>query len=125
MYQPYDLKSQFLQAVKDKGGWVNCHAHFDKSFIVTRNELQKSMVSMEEKWHMSDDIKRNSTPEEVEKRIRISLDAMIKQGVSAAITFIDAYSAVGHKNIDAADKVKEEYKDKITCNFSSSSIARP
>lgn len=114
MHQSYDLKSQFLQAVKDKGGWVNCHAHFDKSFIITKNELQKSMVSMEDKWHMSDDIKRNSTPEEVEKRIRISLDAMIKQGVSAAITFIDAYEAVGHKNIDAANIVKEEYKDKIT-----------
>lgn len=114
MFQPYDLKSQFLQAVKDKGGWANCHAHFDKSFFISRDGLQKSMVSMEEKWLMSDDIKKKSTSEEVGNRIRTGLDIMLRQGVSAAITFIDAYEAVGHKNIDAANKVKEEYKDKIT-----------
>lgn len=114
MYQPYDLKSQFLQAVKSKGGWVNCHAHFDKAFYITKDELQKGMVDMEEKWHMSDDIKRNSTQEEVEKRIRTCLDIMLKQGVCSSRTFVDAYKAVGHKNINAANKVKEEYKDKIT-----------
>jgi cytosine/adenosine deaminase-related metal-dependent hydrolase len=111
--QKWDLKSQFLEAVKQNGGFVNCHAHFDKAFYITKEELEKSMVDMEQKWLMSDDIKRNSTQEEVEERIRTGLDIMVNQGVKVCASFIDAYDAVGHKNIDAAIKVKEEYKDKI------------
>jgi cytosine/adenosine deaminase-related metal-dependent hydrolase len=109
----WDLKTQFLDAVKAKGGFVNCHAHFDKAFYITKEELDKTMVDMEMKWHMSDDIKRNSSQEEVEERIKIGLDIMADQGSKLCASFIDAYDAVGHKNIDAANKVKEEYKDKI------------
>jgi cytosine/adenosine deaminase-related metal-dependent hydrolase len=72
------------------------------------------MVDMEAKWHMSDDIKRNSTQEEIENRIRTALNLLVDQGCKLTCTFIDAYEAVGHKAIDAALKVKEEYKDKIT-----------
>lgn len=111
--QKWDLKTQFLEAVKAHGGFVSCHAHFDKAFYITKEELDKSMVDMEQKWLMSDDIKKNSTPEEVEERIRTGLEIMIKQGSKLCASFIDAYDAVGHKNIDAANKVKEEYKGKI------------
>jgi cytosine/adenosine deaminase-related metal-dependent hydrolase len=111
--EPWNLKSQFLEAVNENGGFVNCHAHFDKAFYITKEGLDKSMVDMETKWHMSDDIKRNSTQEEVEERIRTALDIMITQGVGLCASFIDAYDAVGHKNIDAANNVKDEYKDKI------------
>ena len=92
---------------------MSCHAHLDKAFYITKEELSRSMVDMEVKWHMSDDIKRNSTPEEVEERIRTGLDIFINQGSKLCASFIDAYDAVGHKNIDAALKVKAEYKDKI------------
>lgn len=109
----WDLKSQILDAINEKGGFVNCHAHFDKAFYITKGGLQKSMVDMETKWHMSDDIKRNSTQEEVEERIRTGLDIMIAQGVKLCASFIDAYDAVGHKNIDAAVNVKREYAEKI------------
>lgn len=111
--QNWDLKSQFLAAVKEKGGFVSCHAHLDKAFYITKEGLSKSMVDMEVKWHMSDDIKRNSTQEEVENRIRTGLNIFINQGSKLCSSFVDAYDAVGHKCIDAAIKVKEEYKDKI------------
>ena len=112
--QPWDLKPQMLKAIATKGGFVNCHAHFDKAFYITKDTLDKSMkFTMEEKWRMSDDIKIRSTQEEIENRIRTGLDILISQGCKATMTFVDAYSAVGHKAIDAAVKVKEEYKDKI------------
>ncbi len=112
--EPWDLKGQFLEAVKQKGGWVNCHAHFDKAYYITKEGLNQTTVDMEKKWLMSDDIKRNSTEEEIEARIRRGLDKMISQGAQMTISFIDAYEAVGHKAIDAANRVKEAYKDKIT-----------
>ncbi len=107
------MKGQFLEAVTKKGGWVNCHGHFDKAYYITKAGLDKTMVDMEEKWRMSDDLKRQATPEQVEQRIRTALDKLIEQGAQATMSFIDAYDAVGHKNIDAALAVQAEYKDKI------------
>jgi cytosine/adenosine deaminase-related metal-dependent hydrolase len=111
--EKWDLKSQMLSAIKEAGGFVCCHAHFDKAFYITRGGLDKSNLIMHEKWNLSDDIKRNSSQEEIENRIRMGLDILVKQGVGVVASFIDAYDAVGHRAIDAANSVKEEYKDKI------------
>lgn len=93
---------------------MNCHAHFDKAFYITKDSLDKSMkYTMEEKWRLSDDIKLRSTQDEIENRIRTGLDILLAQGCKATMTFVDAYSAVGHKAIDAAVKVKKEYAGKI------------
>lgn len=112
--QAWNLKDQLLEAIRLKGGWVNCHAHFDKAFYITKEGLAKSMVEMEQKWLMSDEIKKNSSQATIEERIRTAVDLLIAQNCKTTCSFIDAYAAVGHKAIDAANKVKEEYKDKIT-----------
>lgn len=109
----WDLKSQMLSEIAQNGGFVNCHAHLDKAYFITREGLDKSMVSMEEKWRMSDGMKRESTVEDIKVRIRRGLDILVAQGCKLTCTFVDAYDAVGHKAIDAAVAVKEEYKDKI------------
>ncbi|HYV34004.1 MAG TPA: amidohydrolase family protein [Candidatus Limnocylindria bacterium] len=113
MNTPWNLKQQMLEAIAAKGGWVNCHAHFDKAFYITKDGLDKSTVDMEVKWTMSDGIKRASSQAEIETRIRTALDILIAQGCKLTCSFIDAYDAVGHKAIDAANKVKEEYREKI------------
>lgn len=109
----WNLKEHILAAIKDKGGFVNCHAHFDKAFYITREGLDKSMVDMEVKWNMSDQLKRASTQEQIEERIKTALDIMIGEGCRLTCSFVDAYEAVGEKAIDAANNVKNEYKDKI------------
>jgi len=111
--QKWNLKYELLEGVRANGGFISCHAHFDKAFYITKEGLDKSMVDMEAKWNMSDDIKRNSSQEDIEARIRMALDIMITQGMKKTATFVDAYEAVGHRAIDAALKVKEEYKNKI------------
>lgn len=110
---PWDLKTQMLEAIKENGGFVNCHAHFDKAYYISKERLQDSMVDMQKKWRMSDDIKKASTQEEIETRIKRALDALIAQGCKLTCTFVDAYDAVNHRAIDAVNKVKEEYKGKI------------
>ncbi|MFA6273905.1 MAG: amidohydrolase family protein [Candidatus Paceibacterota bacterium] len=110
---PWDLKTQMLEAINKNGGFVNCHAHFDKAYYISREGLDKSNLIMHEKWNLSDDIKRASTQEQIEERIRRALNNMINQGCKLTCTFVDAYDAVGHKAIDALNKVKEEYKNKI------------
>src|SRR3989344_3181510 len=111
---PWNLKKQMLAAIEKDGGFVNGHAHFDKAYFITREGLDKSMVSMEEKWRMSDGIKKESTVEDIKVRIRRALDVLVSQGCKLTCTFVDAYDVVGYKAIDAAVAVKEEYKNKIT-----------
>ena len=110
---PWDLKTQMLDAIRAKGGFVNCHAHFDKAYYIDKPGLDKSMVDMEMKWQMSDDIKRASTEEQIKERIRRGLDMLVAQGCTYTCTFVDAYDAVGHKAIDAALAVRKEYEGKI------------
>jgi len=114
---PWDLKTQMLDAIKQKGGFANCHAHFDKAYYITKEGLDKSMVDMEVKWRMSDDIKRNSTQEEIEERIRRGLQMLVDQECTYTCTFVDAYDAVGHKAIDAALNVRKEFEGKIKVKF--------
>ena len=76
----WDLKTQMLEAINKNGGFVNCHAHFDKAYYITREGLDKSNLTMEAKWNLSDDIKRTSSVEEIKERIRRALDSLIKQG---------------------------------------------
>ncbi len=111
---PWDLKTQMLEAIQDSGGFVSCHAHFDKAYFITHKRLDEATVDMEVKWRMSDDIKRTSSVEDIKERIRRALEMLISQGCKITCTFVDAYDVVGHKAIDAALAVKEEYKDKIT-----------
>lgn len=111
--KPWDLKRQFLESVKEKGGFVNCHGHYDKAFYINKDSLDKTMLDMEVKWRMSDDLKRSSSEDQIADRIREALDIMIAQGSQLTSSFVDAYDAVGHKSIDAALRVKEEYKNKI------------
>lgn len=114
MPSPYPLlRDQMRDAIGAQGGFVNCHAHFDKAFYIRREGLAHSMVDMQMKWRMSDDIKRASSIEDIASRIRTCLDIMVTQGARIAATFVDAYDAVGHKAIDAALRVKEEYAGKI------------
>jgi len=111
--QAWNLKQQLFEAINQNGGFVNCHAHFDKAFIITKEGLDKSMVDMETKWHMSDDIKKNSSQDDIKQRISHGLDILIEQGIKRTVSFIDAYDAVQHRAIDAAVEAKQEYQDKI------------
>lgn len=111
--QAWDLKTKMLDEISARGGFVNCHAHFDKAFYITQEGLRESMVDMEVKWNMSDGIKRASSQEDIAKRLRIAFELLIKQGCKLSCSFIDAYSAVDHRALDAALQVRKEYKDKI------------
>ncbi|PIR74304.1 MAG: hypothetical protein COU35_03355 [Candidatus Magasanikbacteria bacterium CG10_big_fil_rev_8_21_14_0_10_47_10] len=113
----WNLKEQMLASIQEKGGFVNCHAHFDKAFYITKEGLDQTMVDMEQKWNMSDGIKRASSEEEIAQRIRQGLDMLVSQGCRLTCTFVDAYSAVDHRAMDAALRVRNEYKDKIDVLF--------
>jgi len=36
MDDKWNLKKQMLEEIKNKGGFVNCHNHFDKAFYINK-----------------------------------------------------------------------------------------
>lgn len=112
MIQPYDLKTILLNKVQANGGFVNCHAHFDKAFLINETNLKQSQMDMEAKWHLYKELKKNYTPEDLRQRIREGMNRMVAQGVRYVRSFIDVDSTVGLKCLEAALDIKKEFAGK-------------
>lgn len=109
MPKPYDLKTIFLDKVRARGGFINNHAHLDKAFLITEQNLQQSHIDMEAKWHLYKTIKASYAPEDLRQRMRAGMQRMVAQGVQSVRSFIDIDSTVQLKCLEAALDIKQEF----------------
>jgi len=107
------LKSSFLQKVKKKGGFVNSHAHFDKSHIISYKNLKYAEETLQQKWKINNKIKKNYTWDDLTYRISLCFEKMISQGVKYCLTFVDIDSFVKLLPLQAVLHVRDKYKSKI------------
>lgn len=110
---PWDLKSRFLELVRQKGGFSNHHGHFDKAYLISPENLALGFADMEKKWELYRHLKENYTHEDLVERISRALQTVVDQGAQYCRTMVDADSIIGLKPIHAAVEVKERFKDKI------------
>jgi len=115
--RPWDLRSSFMQMVAERGGYACYHAHFDKAYLISRENLRLSQVDMQKKWDLYRYLQENYTLEDLIERISRGVEAMIAQGVTHCRTHVDASAVVGLLPIEAALQVRETYKDQITLQF--------
>merc|ERR1719235_2171833 len=111
--RPWDLRVRFLELVRQRGGWSNHHAHFDKAYLISPANLALGFADMEKKWELYRHLKENYTHEDLVERISRGLQAVIDQGAQYCRTMVDADSIIGLKPIHAAIEVKERFKGKI------------
>ena len=111
--EPWNLKLHFLAGAERLGGLSNHHAHFDKAYLVTMENLRLSQVDMRKKWELYRYLKENYTYEDLAERISRGVEAMIQQGVTYCRTMVDADSTVGLLPTRAAMAVKAMYADRI------------
>ncbi len=105
------------QKIRKKGGWVNCHAHFDRAYTVSPETLTLSHQLMEKKWTLVDDMKKHSSEEDYYARIERAVCVFIAQGAKATCTFIDVDPITELRALKAAVKVKKKYAHKIECKI--------
>lgn len=117
----WDLKRLFLMKVESAGGFVNCHAHFDKSYLISEDYLQQAHAPMETKWDLYRHFKAQYTRRNLIQRISRAVDTMIAQGVRYCRTHIDVDATVKLLPMEAAQEVKARYADRITLQL----IAHP
>jgi len=111
--EKWDLLGLLKQKIKEKGGPVCCHAHFDKAYVITADTLKMCEEHMEVKWDLWKKVKEGYTFDNLVKRISLSAENMIRQGSTICRTNIDVDNTVGMKCIEAALAVKEKFAKKI------------
>lgn len=111
---PWDMRREFLQLVERKGGFACYHAHFDKAYLISMDNLRLSQVDMQKKWELYKYLKENYTHEDLVERISRGVEKMRQQGVTYCRTHVDADSTVRLLPITAALEVKEKYRNDIT-----------
>merc|ERR1719221_1606569 len=111
--RPWDLRARFLELVRQRGGWSNHHAHFDKAYLISPANLALGFADMEKKWVLYRHLKENYTHEDLVERISRGLQTVIDQGAQYCRTMVDADSIIGLKPIHAAIEVKKRFQGKI------------
>ena len=105
----------FQREIRKKGGWVNAHVHADRAFTIQPRSLEiYKKYSLEEKWDIVDEVKKNTTINTYYQRISKALELMIDLGVTTVGSFIDVDPVAKDRALKAALKVKKDYQDKIT-----------
>ncbi len=108
-----DLKAEILEKIKKNGGWSNCHAHIDRAYSVNKDNYKYISATLQKKWDLNDELKTNSTVNDIYDRMARAIERMLEQGVTALGSFIDVDYMVKDKAIKAAIKIREKYKSDI------------
>lgn len=111
--QPWNLKTEFLRMVTRLGGYASYHAHFDKAYLISLENLKLGQVDMQKKWELYKYLKENYTHDDLVERISRAVEGMINQGVTYCRTMVDADSTVKLLPVQAALAVKDKYKNQI------------
>lgn len=111
--EAWNLKHEFMNLVKQNGGFACYHAHFDKAYLISMENLKLSQVNLQKKWDLYKYLKENYTKEDLIERISRGVETMIQQGVTYCRTFIDADNIVKLLPINAILEVREKYKNAI------------
>lgn len=113
----WDIREEILEKIKQKGGWVNCHAHIDRAYTIMEENFAQSQRLRSEKWILNDELRRNSTVDQIYDRMAKAIERMLEQGVTALGTFIDVDCNVKDKSIKAAIKIREKYGKDLTIKY--------
>lgn len=111
--KPWDLRQFFMERVRLNGGFACHHAHFDKAYLISPENLKLGQVDMQKKWDLYRFLKESYTTEDLIERISRAVQVMIAQGVTYCRTMVDADTTVNLLPIQAALEVKRIFSDRI------------
>ena len=117
MASQIDPKQILLDKIKAKGGWVNAHAHIDRSYILNEDNFALVNGTLQQKWDYPDTYKSAASVGDIYANMVRVIEDMIAQGVQAIGSFIDVDPVVEDKAIQAAKRLRESHGDKIEIKF--------
>lgn len=120
---PKTVREMLEPAIARNGGWVNTHAHADRSFTLSPEVLElRRKCSLQQKWDALDQLKRDSTEEDFYRRFSLFFELMIRQGCTACATFVDIDPQSEDRAIKAGIRAREHYADQLTVKFANQTL---
>lgn len=113
----FDIKELILQKIKKNGGWVNCHAHIDRAFTITKENFKLANKFRHEKWLLNAELRKRSTVSQIYDRMAKVTEHLLSQGVTVCGTFIDVDPDVKDKAIKASIRLRDRYKKDMIFKF--------
>ena len=95
-----------------KINWKCHHLHIDKSNVIDKDILQKSLVHMKDKWKLMRDIKLNYTDNNLKERMYVTTNNLVKQGCKYMRTFIDVDKIVGLRPLELSLELKDYWRSR-------------
>ncbi len=118
----WDLKERLTIEIGMSGGFVNTHAHLDRAYTINPQTLHLANATLQQKWGLVDEIKRNSSCDQIYDRMAFAVEKMAEQGVKVIGTFIDVDEVIGDKAMKAAQKLRETYNGYIKLVFANQTL---
>lgn len=112
-----ELKALLLEKIREKGGWVNTHAHLDRAYTLTKDNYQYINAHLKDKWHLVDTTKRESSVDDIYGRMARAVEFFLEQGCQAVGTFIDIDEVIEDKAIRAAERLRDNYGKDLHLKF--------
>ena len=113
----WDLRKLLIEKIKKNGGFVNTHSHIDRAYTIQPQMLNLANEHLHKKWDIVDEIKKNSTVDQIYNRMAFAVEKQIAQGVSVLGSFIDVDEIIEDKAMIAAQKIKDKYSNQIKLVF--------
>ncbi len=113
----FNPKYIVLEKIKEKGGWVNTHAHLDRAYSLEADSFSYTNSYLKEKWYLVDEMKRKATVDIIYDRMERAINEFLEQGTQAVGTFIDCDEVIEDRSIKAAQKLKDNYGKDIELRF--------
>ena len=105
MFNPNEL---LIKKIQNNGGFVNAHAHFDRAFTVTEDNMEEVVnYHLFDKWGFVDKFKRTASVEDYYNNFKQAIDRQLAMGVVAGLTFVDIDSVSEFRAIEAAQLAKK------------------
>lgn len=109
----FNPNHKLIQRIKEKGGFINAHAHFDRAYTVTEDNMEKVVnYHLFDKWQFVDNFKKNAEVSIYIHNMMAAVNQQIKMGSVGALSFVDIDSVCNFKAVEAAQIVKKEAKAK-------------
>jgi cytosine/adenosine deaminase-related metal-dependent hydrolase len=112
-----NLKEIVLEKVRQKGGWVNTHAHLDRAYTLNEQNFKYSYSYLKEKWQLVDEMKRHATIDDIYSRMARATEYFLAQGTQALGTFIDVDDVIKDKALIAAHRLRDTFGSDIKLRF--------
>jgi len=113
----FDVKALILQKIKENGGFVNCHAHLDRAYTITKENFTLANKYRHEKWSLNKSLRKNSSISQIYDRMAYATEVLLSQDVHVIGTFIDIDPDIKDKAIQASQKLRDAYKKDVIFKF--------